>query len=321
MTTKVFSLFNLNRRGSGANLNRTAMRVALIGLFISLGIGNVWGVSSKKYYSTMNVAVATGQTGYGTVYVTSSGKTSDTKNSDSSSSPVTHSYNIYATENAGYKFSSWSGSDITFGSTTTANTTGSISTSSTSSPGTSKTATASFVVVGVTDVDYTSIDLAPTNASADYPFTVTFTTTNKKDLNDFTKTPATADGKFTITSWTQDGDNVIATGKFNGGGTYGGASRNNSTTVTLASLGAGGGSKNCTVTANFPALEFVGVEATEIFATQGESGGTGSATFKYNYAAEDDFPTAPTLTPVSGTGALAITGYTLTPKFSDGSNG
>ena len=298
------------------NLNRTAMRVALIGLFISLGIGNAWG--SKTYYSTMNVAVTSGQTGYGTVYVNAAGTTTQTKNSSSTSSPVSHSYNIYATANAGYRFSSWSGSGITFGSTTTANTTGSISTSSTSSPGTSKTATASFVVVGVTDVDYTSIDLAPTNASADYPFTVTFTTTNKKDLNDFTKTPATADGKFTITSWTQDGDSVIATGKFNGGGTYGGASRNNSTTVTLASLGAGGGSKNCTVTANFPALEFVSAKATEVFATQGESGRTGSATFKFNYAAEDDFPTTPTLVPTSGTGTFTVTGYTVTPDFSKG---
>lgn len=33
------------------NLNRTAMRVALIGLFVSLGIGNAWGFTSKPKFS------------------------------------------------------------------------------------------------------------------------------------------------------------------------------------------------------------------------------------------------------------------------------
>ncbi len=296
------------------NVWKYAASVAL--LFI-LGVGNVWGSSSKTYYATMNVAVAS--TGGGTVYVNASGTTSQTESASSTSSSTSISFNIYATASAGYKFTSWSGSGITFGSTTTANTTGSISTSSQSSPGTSKTATASFVVVGVTAVDNTSIDLAPTNASADYPFTVTFTTTNKKDLNDFTKTPATADGKFTITSWTQDGDNVIATGKFNGDGTYGGASRNNSTTVTLASLGTGGGSKSCNVTANFPALEFVSATATDVFTTTSDATKTGTAVFNFNYGAEDDFPTAPTFTHTSGAGAFTVVGDpVIEPNFTDG---
>ena len=168
-------------------------------------------------------------------------------------------------------------------------------------------------------VDAASKDLAPTNPSIDYPFTITFATSNLKTIAlDLNKSPETADGKFTITSWAQDGNNVVATGKFNGGGSYGGASRNNSTTVSLQSKASGSTAKTCTVTANFPALAFVGVEATDVYATQGESGKTGSATFTYNYGAEDDFPTAPTLTPISGTGALAITGYTVTPNFSDG---
>lgn len=112
-------------------------------LLFTLGIGNAWANSDKTYYATMNVA----STGGGTVYVTSSGKASDTKSAASSSSSASISFNIYATANAGYKFSSWSGSDISFGSPTTANTTGAISSSSTSSPGTSKTATATFVKI------------------------------------------------------------------------------------------------------------------------------------------------------------------------------
>ena len=125
MKTKNLSLFNrMNRRGSGANLN--LFRSVAMVLLCVLGVSDAW--ASKTYYSTMNVAVASGQTGYGTVYVNAAGTTSQTKNSESTSSSVSHSYNIYATANAGYRFSSWSGSGITFGSTTTANTTGSIST-------------------------------------------------------------------------------------------------------------------------------------------------------------------------------------------------
>ena len=163
---RYFSGFTLNEDKS--KQHRSLRYVVMLLCTLILGIGNAWASSSKTYYSTMNVAVASGQTGYGTVYVTSSGKTSDTKNSDSSSSSVSHSYNIYATANAGYKFTSWSGSDITFGSTTTANTTGSISTSSTSSPGTSKTATASFEVIKVTAAP-ADVTINATDPSATYP--------------------------------------------------------------------------------------------------------------------------------------------------------
>lgn len=65
---------------SGVNLNLSRY-AAMVIVLLTLGIGNAWASSSKTYYSTMNVAVTSGQTGYGTVYVTSSGKTSDTKKS------------------------------------------------------------------------------------------------------------------------------------------------------------------------------------------------------------------------------------------------
>ncbi len=321
MKTKVnrmasLAVHNLNPCGSPRVAAYSFMKyVSTVLLFLTLGIGNVWG--SQTYYSTMKVAVTSGQTGYGTVYVNAAGTTSQTMNSSSTNSSVSHSYNIVATPSAGYKFSSWSGSGITFGNTASASTTGSISTSSTSSPGTSKTATASFVAVQVSAVDNTSIDLGPTNASSDYPFTVRFTTVNKNNLNDFIQIPATTDGNFTIT-WSEDGSNVKVTGKFNGGGSYGGANRTNSTTVSLQSKASGSTAKTCTVTANFPALAFVGVEATEVFATLGESGKTGSATFTYNYGAEDDFPTTPTIVHTSGSGAFAVTGYTVTPNFLTG---
>ena len=56
------------------NLNRTTRRVALIGLFISLGIGNVWAGGSTTYYANLTISKS-GATGNGKVYYA----TSDTK--------------------------------------------------------------------------------------------------------------------------------------------------------------------------------------------------------------------------------------------------
>ena len=306
------------------NLNRTAMRVALIGLFISLGIGNVWAGSSTTYYANLTIS-KTGETGKGKVYYA----TSNSKPSSETSGALQSAGST--TQNANQTYYWWVDVDpgynvtvsgkITAGPATAATLSGNVACaqSSSSGNGTSYSATANIVAVTVNSVDETSINLAPTNPSIDYPFTVTFATSNLKTIAlDLNKSPETADGKFTITSWAQDGNNVVATGKFNGGDSYGGASRNHSTTVSLQSKASGSAAKTCTVTANFPALAFVSSSATEVFATQGESGKTGSATFKYNYAAEDDFPTAPTLTPVSGSGIFSVTGYTVTPDFSAG---
>lgn len=178
-------------------------------LFISLAILLVGAANafatSNTYYSTMKVAVASGQTGYGTVYVTSSGKTSDTKSSESKESSVTHSYNIYATPNNGYSFSSWSGSGITFGSTTAANTTGSISTSKTSSPGESKTATASFAAITVNAADAASVNIYRAGTyTADLYFTVSNGADAKADFYDPT---ITANTGWSVKEWSIDATN------------------------------------------------------------------------------------------------------------------
>ena len=264
MRTNFEKLTNLTLRKS---LSHSGLRAALVVLLIVLGVGSAWASSSKTYYSKMNVAMASGQTGYGTVYVTSSGKTSDTKNSSATSAP-THTYNIYATANAGYKFSTWSGSGITFGSATTANTTGAFSASSTkSSSPTEKTATASFVVVTVNSASPESVNIDPTNHSQNYTGNIVFETSNANHtgIEDFDATPTT-DGKFTI-SWSRTDNNVTAAYTFNGGGTYGGLSRENSTTITLASKGTGGGSKSCTITAKFPDAKIIDGSADEVYAT------------------------------------------------------
>ena len=328
MKTKNLSLFNwMNRRGSGANLN--LFRYAAMVLLCVLGVGNAWAGKSSNYYASLTISQE-GPTGAGSVYVANSNSKPGSANPGTavkSAATTSSGENVtmywWIDVNAGYNVS-LSGK-VTGGPYSAASASGNVSCkASTSKNGVQAyTATATFVAVTVDKVNNSTsnvtTNLNPTDPSADYPFTVTFATSNLKTIAlDLNKLPETADGKFTITGWAQDGNNVVATGKFNGGDSYGGAGRNNSTTVSLQSKASGSAAKTCTVTANFPAMAFVSVEADDVFATQGESGKTGSATFKYNYAAEDDFPTTPTLTPTSGTGAFTVTGYTVTPDFAKG---
>jgi len=280
--------------------------------------------STTTYYANLTIN-KTGETGKGTVYYgTSSTKpgsaTSGAQKSAGSTTSGTNATYYYWVDLAEGYNATISGA-ITAGPATGATLSGSVglAQSSSSGRGTSYTATANIVKVTVNSVTPTSIALDPTDPSADYPFTVTFATSNMKTIAlDLTKTPESSDGKFTDITWSLDGTNVKATGKFNGGGTYGGASRNNSTTISLQSKAASSAAFKCTVTANFPALEFVGAEATDVFTTTSDATKTGTATYTFNYAAEDDFPTTPTIVHTSGSGAFAVTGYTVTPNFSTG---
>ena len=296
---------------------------ALVVLLFSLGIGNAWGA---KYYASLKISPAGVTTGAGSVYVANSGTKPGTanpntavKSSETSTSGGAVKFYYWTDINWGYNVS-LSGA-ITTSMATDSILNGNVSlAASTSNGGTEPhTATATFVSVMVNSVSPTSKDLAPTDPSADYSFTVTFGTSNMKKLKDFNKSPETTDGKFTITNWGIEGTNVVATGKFNGGGTYGGANRNNSTTVSLQSKAAGSGVKSCTVTANFPALELTSVTADTVYTTQNDATRGGTAVFNFNYGAEDDFPTAPTFTPVSGPGAFTLDGDpVIEPNFSAG---
>jgi hypothetical protein len=299
----------------------------MVAMLLTLGIGNAWAFpSTSNYYASLKITQS-GPTGAGAVYVANSNSKPGTANPNTavkSSATTTSGGNVtmyyWIDVNPGYNVSSTG--KVAFGLLSGGSTSGSVScAASTTADGTqAHTATATFVAVTVDDPSPAAVNLAPTDPSADYPFTVTFPTSNLKTIAiDLNKSPETATvGKFKDIAWSLDGSNVKVTGKFNGGGSYGGASRNNSTTVSLQSKAADSPTRTCAITANFPVLEFVSAEATEVFATQGESGKTGSATFTYNYGAEDDFPTTPTLTHTSGSGSFSVTGYTVTPNFSTG---
>ncbi len=98
-----------NTSANRINLNRTAMRVALIGLFISLGIGNAWA-GHDQHTATLNVAIGTGN---GTVYASTS-RTATTGSAFATfncgkSSDGQHTGDLYAfaTPAAGYTFLGW----------------------------------------------------------------------------------------------------------------------------------------------------------------------------------------------------------------------
>ncbi len=125
------------------NLNRTAMRVALIGLFISLGIGNAWG--HDTHYGKAVVK----KTGNGTVYLSTSntatsGNTTEQWNCNGSSGGDSKTYYAFAKPDDGWDFKGWSGDasgtnspyKLTFSATST----------SSGSP-TTKNLTANFVKV------------------------------------------------------------------------------------------------------------------------------------------------------------------------------
>lgn len=184
--------------------------------------------------------------------------------------------------------------------------------------------TANFEKITLTTRDVTFTPTNPSKNCSEYTGKLTFKASHscaKEDFSEpaYTVTDNSCHGTLEITGWeVVDGTQVEVYYKFTGNDTYGGNDhkRENSFTVTLTTQA--GESASCNVTANFPALAFDSVEATDVHATQGESGKTGWATFKYKYAANDDFPTTPTLVLTSGTGTFTVTGYTVTPDFSKG---
>ena len=259
------------------NLNRTAMRVALIGLFISLGIGNAWGGNSD-YYSQAGVAVKTGagtvyvgtSTSYGTSTTGSSVTYADKKTTNAGSAP-TDTWYIKAVPDAGYVFTSWT----TGGSWKSAPSTSTAITSGTITAGTSTAqanAQANFTAVSVSSAP-ANIDLTPTDPSAIYPVetserTLTFTTSTSNALTDFTNSPANgANGKFTFSNWRRvDATHVAVDYQFTGGGSYGGLTRTNSVTVSLKGV-AHSTTKSCTITANYPNAKITDGSAEEVYAT------------------------------------------------------
>ena len=336
-----FSLLNYK------NLNSIGRYVATIAAVLFLAIPQAWGAVTYYYYTKLIVendgnGSATGATSITGTYSTTPayGKTSNTAEG------AKQIYYLNATPKAGYVFKDWSQSGTftgTFGDDKLATSTFTAE-SGTKTAETSHedkrflfgkygdyyiwkeyTVQANFAAITLSapsDVTFT-----PTNPSkncSEYTGTLTFKASHscaKEDFSEpaYTVTDNSGNGTLEVTGWkVVDSTQVEVYYKFTGNNTYGGNDHNreNSFAVTLTTQA--GESAKCNVTANFPALAFDSVEATDVHATQGESGKTGSATFTYKYGAKDDFPNAPTLTHVSGSGSFSVTRYTVIPNFSTG---
>lgn len=276
----------LIRRWSETSLNRTAMRVALIGLFISLGIGNAWGHS--KHYGKATLVNATG---HGTVYLsTDAGKNAgQTGNSNPGTKDGTSwitwncgedenkdskTYYARGTANNGYYYAGYATSSSA--TTYTAAATGkSFTATSTTDGSPNETKIYGFfkpvTIPSVATPSPNHFDATNTATTClDYTGTVVFTTANADAIADF-QTPAitnkSGNGNYTVTSYTYESNKVTVSYKFTGDGTYGGTNRSNSATITLTSAGGENSRTSTAITASYPNAKILSGSAEEIYAT------------------------------------------------------
>ena len=276
MTTKVLSLFNLNRRGSGAYLNLFRY-VAMLLCLLTIGVGNAWAHGGKHtgkvtFYNatgngTVYLATSSSGTSGGTAtnanqkdgYVVQTWTCSETDDSDKKT------FWPKGTPSAGYYYAGW---------TTASNSTSGYSTSSYSANAQSDTDKKLYgyfkpvTVTGATD----NVTITVEDASAVYPTdasarTLSFTTVGSNALTDFTYSPANGTtGKFTFSEWARvSATQTTVKYQFQGSaGDWGGVNRTIEQNVTLTSKGTGGGSATCKITVKYPNVRITDVTADEI---------------------------------------------------------
>ena len=310
------------------------MRVALIGLFISLGVGNAWAHS--KHYGK---AVLQNQTGHGTVYLsTASGSNSG---QTSSSNPGTVGGQSWITWNcgessdndsktyyarssaadAGWYFAGWS--DNSNATSYTASTTGKSFSASSTTEGNPTTTTiyGFFKPVTVTGAP-ANVNINATNPLTTYPdaggAVLSFTTANSNKIEDFT-TEASGDARWNISAWTRaSASSATFNYKFVGNGSYGETDRTFTKTVTLTSKGDASSTRSCTLTAKYPNPKVVSADESDeftniftAFAAVGDQEAiTKTAVFDVVYADDGNNFTA-AFSGVTGGGAWTVTGITV----------
>lgn len=316
------------------NLNRTTRRVALIGLFISIAIGNAWAHGTHYGKAVLNNA-----TGNGTVYLsTASGSnsgqtgTTGTAGAAGSTSYITwdcggssgndsKTYYARGTANDGYYFAGYATSSTA--TSYTASTTGwsptKASSTSSGSPTTS-TIYGFFKPVTVTAAP-SNVNINATDPLATYPdaggAVLSFTTANSNKIGDFT-TSSSGDAHFVIADWARaSASSATFNYKFVGNGSYGETDRTFTKTVTLTSKGDAS-TRSCTLTAKYPNPKVVSGddsdEYTNIFTAFAAAGDqeavTKTAVFDVVYADDGNNFTA-AFSGVTGGGAWTVTGITV----------
>ncbi len=330
------------------NLNRTAMRVALIGLFISLGIGNAWAHS--KHYGKATLVNATGN---GTVYLsTASGSNSGqsgssnpgtkdgtswiTWNCGENESNDSKTYYARGTANNGYYYAGYATSSSA--TTYTAAATGKSFTATSKTDGSpNETKIYGFfkpvTIPSVATPSPNHFDATNTATTClDYTGTVVFTTANadaKEDFQTPTITNKSGNGNYTVTSYTYESNKVTVSYKFTGDGTYGGTNRSNSATITLTSAGGENSRTSTAITANFPNAKVNSGSCDEIPASfkasdASQADKAWTATFDVEYVdGENNFDT-PTFTGADAShftyNSMTISGNVVTVNFTYNGN-
>ena len=312
------------------SLNRTAMRVALISLFISLGIGSAWAGHGGPHYGTAVANVASTSTGKGQVYAglatTNSPSWNDTKSSSATWKCSDHSNTdnftayFYARVTAnGYYFSGWSqtdGGSIVNGSNSSPWQVP-LSASSTTSPG-SINRYANFPAIPITATNTTKSETDPTAVRT---WTQTFTHTGGDATADFSNAEIVSKSGGGV--WTHvstvytNSTTVTVTYTYSGNRTSVKNKDGNRTDVAELTLYNADKATHATstITVNYPELTIDAIDSKDdlspISSTQKY---TGTATFSVsNVDAIEDFNWS--IVKASGEGTWAIEG---TPTYSGG---
>lgn len=311
-----------NTSANRINLNRITMRVALIGLFISLGIGNAWAgdSGSTTYYAKVTVSVSTGA---GTVYVnkespaTSGNKSDNSTGNSISNNGTTQDMTFYvdAVPANGYYFGSWTHygykSNNDAPATNNPSGQGTVSGKDDSNNPQNATSKANFTAITVSSVGTPSpASFSLTDLTINYAGSVAFTlnhvpTHGSDDLSPATMADATGNpfalGSYSVSS---SSTTVTVPYTYTPKSTYTLNRATNSVKINLKGLTESTGKTSAAITATVPNIT-IATGTTEKLYTQPSTTVSGVATFDVAYAdVIGDFQTPTFSTTVGGTWAL-----------------
>ena len=313
------------------NLNHRFLRAMLLVLLATFGITNAWAdLSHGKHYGRANVAVASGSTGAGTVYLTenSTQKTQSTGwqcfsgNNDGSSDKDSKSFSCTCEGwTDGYYFAGWS----TNGSTVPSSYTSTSATANLTFTATSESSPGDLYyyawILGVKPTGASgdvSLDVA--NLSTTYTKTVSFTQTGgdaQADFNDATIVLKSGGGTWTHVSTTYNSSTKKVDVQFTytaNRSSWTNAAGNRSDKATLTLSSKGGESYAAEITANLPNVTISAGTGSSITLTNATETKSGSATFPVSYVDSKSDLNEPTIAKTSGEGTWAITSY----SYADG---
>ena len=295
------------------------LRAVLMVLLIAFGVGNAWGHST--HYNRANVALATGSTGGGTVYLIENNthKTQSAQWDCGGNSSGTHSKNFECHCEGwadGYYFAGWNTSSSSSGGYANTNATATLSfgdQNSTYSPG-DKYYYAWTLAVEPTaasgDVSF-SVD----NLSTTYTKTVSFTQTGgdaQADFNNATISLKSGGGTWAHKSTTYNSSTKKVDVQFTytaGRSTWTNAAGTRTDKATLTLSSKGNKSYSVDVTANLPAVTVSAGTGSSVAMNHAADTQSGSVTFPVTSVDSKTDLNEPTITKTSGEGTWAITGY------------